>query len=138
VLPGKGTYARLVGVKGQRLFVRRTETADEETLSDFYRSESFDATDPIGSEGVLAKLVGQLVAHLAWNIERDRAVITHVYVADALRGRRVGLVLVRDAIAIARENGVKQIRVSGACPVRDFFLRTGFADEGQELVMEVS
>lgn len=138
MLPGKGTYARLVSVKGQRLFVRRTETADEETLSDFYRSESFDATDLLGSEGVLAKLVGQLVAHLAWRIERDRAVITHVYVADALRGRRVGLALVREAIAIARDKGVKQIKVSGACAARGFFLRTGFADEGQELVLEVS
>lgn len=137
MLPGEDTYARLVDVKGQRLFVRRTETGDEETLRDFYRSESFNAGDLPESEGIVAKLVGELVAHLTWRIERNQAVITHVYVANAMRGRRVGLALVRDAIGIARQSGVKRIVVSRTCPARGFFLRTGFADLGQELVMEV-
>lgn len=124
-------------MKGQRLFVRTTGTGDDETLREFYRSESFDAAGAFGLDGVVAKLVGELVAHLTWRIEQDRAVITHLYVAKALRRRRVGLALMRDAIEIARARGVKRVIVSGTCSARDFFLRTGFADLGQELVMEV-
>lgn len=125
-------------MKGQRLFVRETTAGDEGALRDFYASEGFAPGVGLDRDGILVRLVGDLVAHLAWEIDRNQAVVTHVYVASALRGKRVGLGLVREAASIARARGLSRIAVSGSCAARGFFLRTGFAEIGGELVLEVS
>jgi GNAT superfamily N-acetyltransferase len=124
-------------VKGQRLFVRETTAGDEGALSDFYASEGFEPGVDLDRDGVLVRLVGDLAAHLTWEIERNQAILTHVYVAAALRGKHVGLGLVREAASIARARNLARIVVSGSCVARGFFLRTGFAEIGGELVLEV-
>ena len=124
-------------MKGQRLFVRETAAGDVESLRDFYRLASAQPPDLL-TDGVIARVVGDLVAHLSWKVERNQATITYVYVAEALRRKRVGRALIENVVAIARGRGVARLVVDGSCPLREFFLRTGFAERGRELVLEVS
>jgi len=125
-------------VKGQRLFVREATPDDSGELGVFYASESIEPPVPLDSEGVIARLVGNLVAHLTWQIDGGRARIRYVHVASALRGKRIGRGLISDAAVIAAKRNVEQLVVAADCPAREFFLRTGFADVGHELVREVS
>lgn len=107
-------------------------------MSRFYLAEGFDPGAEAGSAGLLARLVGDLVAHLDWQIEGNQARITHVYVLKAIRGKRVGRALIQEAVAIARTKRLTRIVVPADCPAREFFLRTGFAEHVDELFMEVS
>jgi GNAT superfamily N-acetyltransferase len=125
-------------VKGQRLFVRETTAGDEGALGELYARDGVDPGSAIGREGCLARLVGDLVGHMTWELDRNRAVITHVYVARALRGKRIGRAMLAEAAAIAKAKNVARLVVSGACPLREFFLRTGFAEVGSELMRKVS
>lgn len=125
-------------MKGQRLFVRETTAGDVEALRAFHRSEESDEPSDLADDGVVARLVGDLVAHLTWRVEGNQATITHVYVMKALRRKRIGRALLLDTVAIARAKNLERLVVSGSCPARDFFLRTGFAVAGDELVLEVS
>jgi GNAT superfamily N-acetyltransferase len=124
-------------VKGQRLFVREAVAGDESSLRDFYARASADPPELI-TEGVLARLVGDLVAHLTWTLDRNQATVTNVYVVEPLRRKRVGRSLIENAVSIARGRGITRLVVDGSCPLREFFLRMGFAERGRELVLEVS
>lgn len=125
-------------MKGQRLFVRETRSEDLDALRELYEPESLDPGFEVERDGLIARLVGDLVAHLAWQVDRNRATITRVYVMKSLRGRHVGLGLIQQAVEIARQKKIAQILVSADCPAREFFLRTGFAESGDKLILEVS
>lgn len=128
-------------MKGQRLFVRETAAEDETALREFYASEGFEPGFDLARRGVIARLVGDLVAHMTWSPGGDDAVVTHVYVAKALRKKRVGRGLIMDAIVIARELGIRRLVVSGDCEAREFFLRMGFAtteNDDEKLIREVT
>jgi N-acetylglutamate synthase-like GNAT family acetyltransferase len=115
-----------------------TTAGDAPELRAFYESDAFEPPFELDRPGVLARLVGNLVAHMTWTVEGNRAVITHVYVMTELRGKRIGRGLLADAAEIAKTLNVERLVVSGTCPAREFFLRTGFASVSGELVREVS
>jgi GNAT superfamily N-acetyltransferase len=85
-------------VKGQRLFVRPIETADADAVRAF-------ATQYGGSLepclGLLGKLVGELVSVLSMEIEEDAVRVVELVVAEELRRKRIGRVMLNELAALA-------------------------------------
>jgi N-acetylglutamate synthase-like GNAT family acetyltransferase len=85
-------------VKGQRLFVRAIEGADADAIRKF--SEKHGGRSEIAS-GLLGKLVGDLAAVLAMELQDDAIRIVDLVVAEELRRKRVGRVMLNELAELA-------------------------------------
>jgi ribosomal protein S18 acetylase RimI-like enzyme len=122
-------------MKGQRLFIRPVEAGDAPAIAEFLSSHAPDSSVP--ACGLLAKLVGDLVAVIALDLDGDDSVtITDIVVAPAFRRKRIGRAIVEEAVQLARKLERKALvaPVSGA---PGFFRRIGFEDSGSNLVRRV-
>ncbi len=107
-------------------------------LESFYRAEEVATGEELaGYEGVMAKLVGDVVAHLTWRIDSGDARIEHIWVSKPLRRKRVGYGLLEEAAGIASNRGATRLVVSEECDLAAFFVRMGFASKDGVLVREV-
>jgi GNAT superfamily N-acetyltransferase len=122
-------------MKGQKLFVRPADPADENALRAFYASEECEAPAELAvSPGLVGKLVGEIVAHVVTSREADRVVIRHIYVTKHLRVKRIGRVMITAALAAAAREGALAVAADVACQAAPFFLRMEFAVENGWLV----
>ncbi len=85
-------------MKGQRLFVRTIETADADAIHTFITRYG----GPPGIRtGLLGKLVGDLAAVVSMEIEAGAIRIVDLIVAEELRRKRIGRVMLNELAAIA-------------------------------------
>jgi GNAT superfamily N-acetyltransferase len=85
-------------VKGQKLFVRPIEAADADAVRDFAARHG---GSPDVRSGLLGKLVGELVSVLAMEVEADAIRVVDLVVAEELRRKRIGRVMLNELAAIA-------------------------------------
>jgi GNAT superfamily N-acetyltransferase len=113
-------------VKGQKLFVRPIEAADDDAIRAF-AVEHGGPRD--ASAGLIGKLVGELVAVLVMEIEADAVRVIDLVVGEELRRKRIGRVMLNELAALA----AKLERNSLIADVKhaEFLRRVGFMeDEG--------
>jgi ribosomal protein S18 acetylase RimI-like enzyme len=119
-------------VRGQKLFVRPIENGDSDSIREFQKSHGGRVTQP--ECGLVGKLVGDLVAVLAMEIEGDALRIDDVVVATELRRKRIGRFMLDEATRLASKLDRTRVVVPGHAAEREFFRRTGFQEEGEWLV----
>ena len=126
---------RAVPMKGQRLFLRPIEAADAPALEIFLASASPDSAIP--ACGLLARIVGDLVAVIALDLDGDDSVsITDIVVAPALRRKRIGRAIVEEAAQMARKLE-RSMLVAPHCDASEFFRRIGFEKSGSIWIRRV-
>jgi GNAT superfamily N-acetyltransferase len=112
-------------VKGQRLFVRPIEAADADAVRAFAAQYG---GSPEPRSGLLGKLVGELVSVLAMEIEDDAVRVVELIVAEELRRKRVGRVMLNELAALAATTGREWLVADVAN--RSFLEHVGFVEDG--------
>lgn len=124
-------------MKGQRLFVRAIESADHDAIRAFLAAAGKDATVP--ACGLLGKLVGDLVAILAMRITADAVEIDDIVVAEGLRRKRIGRVMLAELeqVAVKMDRPRLLVRHREEEPA-EFLRRVGFEREGPWWIRKLS
>jgi N-acetylglutamate synthase-like GNAT family acetyltransferase len=122
-------------MKGQRLFIRPIEASDAPALTDFLALHA--PGFPVPACGLLAKLVGDIVAVIALDLDAGDSVrITGIVVAATLRKKRIGRSVVEEAAQLARKLD-RATLVAGEDVPAEFLRRVGFEESGSLLVRRV-
>ncbi len=122
-------------MKGQRLYVRPIDAGDTAAVGDFLARYRIAAATP--SCGLVGKLVGDLVAVLTMEVTETAIRVEELIVAEELRGKRVGRVMMNELHALAAKMGRKRIEADrGAAD--GFLRRVGFEEEGTKWVRRVN
>jgi GNAT superfamily N-acetyltransferase len=119
-------------VKGLRLYVRPIEAADHDAL------RTFLGTDTPPACGLLGKLLGDLVAVVTLEITADALRVRDIFVAESLRKKRIGRVMMREVEQLAAKLEQRRIIVEDARDAQEFFRRVGFESEGDRWVRVVA
>jgi len=85
-------------VKGQNLFVRPIEAADADALRHFAAQNGGPTA---ATSGLIGKLVGDVAAVLSMQLEEDGIRVLDLVVAEPLRRKRVGRVMLNELAALA-------------------------------------
>ena len=116
-------------MKGQKLFVRPIEAADADAVRTF-AAEHGGSRDV--RSGLLGKLVGELVSVLAMEVEEDAVCVVDLVVAEELRRKRVGRVMLNELAALAAK--LERNWLVADVKHAQFLRRVGFTE--QEGVMK--
>jgi GNAT superfamily N-acetyltransferase len=122
-------------LRGQRLFVRPVESGDAEAIRDFYAANGWERSAP--ACGLLAKLVGDVVAVMAMELEDGVLRVDDLLVARELRRKRIGRYVVDEAVRLAAKLDRASLVVTDGRGADDFLLRTGFIREDGMFVRRV-
>ena len=122
-------------VRGQRLFVRPIESGDSEAIRAFFASNEPAAAAP--ACGLLAKLVGDLVAVMAMEIADDGLHVENIVVARELRRKRIGRFLLDEAARLAEKIDRDRLVVEDPRGAEEFLRRVGFLVEDGVFVRRV-
>src|SRR5215212_865023 len=114
-------------MRGQRLFIRPIEPSDRDLVCAFLQKHSRRAELP--AYGLLAKLVGELVAVIAIEITPDAVRIVDLVVASELRRKRIGRAMVAEVALLAAKMDRVRIVVADAAGADEFLKRVGFRSE---------
>ena len=151
-------------MKGLRLYVRPIETADHDAVRAFLAthgaagfsppreagglkaaapplpSSAADAAaaPPVPACGLLGKLLGDIVAVVALEITGDAVRVIDLFVAEGLRRKRIGRVMMREVEQLAAKFERRRIIVDDARGAQEFFRRIGFENEGDRWVRHVA
>jgi GNAT superfamily N-acetyltransferase len=112
-------------VKGQKLFVRPIESADAQAIRDF--AAQFGGPPEIGA-GLVGKLVGDLAAVLSMELEGSAVRLVDLVVAEELRRKRIGRVMLNELAALAAKLEAEWLVADVAHAA--FLRRVGFIEEG--------
>lgn len=112
-------------MKGQRLFVRPIETADAAAIRAFAARYG---GSPETRCGLLGKLVGELVSVLSMEIENDAVHLVELIVAEELRRKRVGRVMLNELATLAAT--LEKTWLVAGVENRAFLERVGFVEDG--------
>ena len=122
-------------MRGQKLFVRPIENGDSDSIREFLKSHGGRTGAP--ECGLVGKLVGELVAVVAMELEGDAVRIDDVVVATELRRKRIGRFMIDEVERLASKLDRHRVVVSGSTSQREFFHHTGFREDGEWLVRVV-
>jgi len=123
-------------VRGQKLFVRPIEQGDRESIREFLKSNGGRIYDV--SCGLAGKLVGDLVAVVAMEIDEGAIRLEDVVVLTSHRHKNIGRYMLDEVERMASKLDRTRILVSRDATPRPFFQRTGFIEEeGPWLVRRV-
>ena len=122
-------------MRGQKLFVRPIESGDSDSIHAFLKSHGGRIAHP--DCGLVGKLVGELVAVVAMEIEADAVRIEDVVVATERRRKRIGRFMLDEVERLASKLDRRRVTVSKRASEREFFQRTGFREDGEWLVRTV-
>jgi GNAT superfamily N-acetyltransferase len=111
-------------VKGQKLFVRPLEDADAEAVRAFAAQHG---GSPDVRSGLAGKLVGDLAAVLSMELEADAIRLVDLVVAEELRRKRIGRVMLNELAALASKMEREWIVADVAH--RAFLERVGFVED---------
>ena len=112
-------------MKGQKLFVRPIDAADSDAIRAFAAQ---NGGPPEPRSGLLGKLVGELVSVLSMDVEPDAIRILDLVVAEELRRKRVGRVMLNELAALAAKLE-REWLVAGIAHA-EFLRRVGFIEDG--------
>lgn len=143
-------------MKGLKLFVRFGDLADREAVAAFLtaqtdpaapsgdppeaglRSTWCPATDLTAASFLLGKLLGDLVAILAFDVDGEDALrVDCIVVADGLRRKRIGRAMLQELETVAAKLERPKIVINEARDAGEFFRRVGFHSEGETWVKSV-
>ena len=123
-------------MRGQRLFVRPIDASDAPDVAMFLaRHSERRAGNP--ARGLLGKLVGDLVAVMSISITADSVRIDDLTVAKEFRRKRIGRVMVSEALQLAKKIDRQRLEVDDASTAIEFFRHVGFVQDGSQWVMRV-
>lgn len=122
-------------MKGQRLFLRPIEAGDAEVVKAFLAQHAPDC--PVPAWGVLAKLVGDVVAIAGLEAGGGALRITSVVVASELRRKWIGRQVIDEIERLARKLELPEIVVEADETTAGFFLRTQFEATGTTMIRRV-
>jgi GNAT superfamily N-acetyltransferase len=113
-------------VKGQKLFVRPIEAADADAVRAFAAQHG---GSPDARAGLLGKLVGELVAVLAMEVEVevDAVRVIDLVVAEELRRKRIGRVMLNELAALAAK--LERNWLIADVQHAEFLRRVGFTED---------
>lgn len=111
-------------MKGQKLFVRPIEASDAEAIRAFAAQHG---GSPEVRSGLLGKLVGDLAAVLSMEVETSAIRLLDLVVAEELRRKRVGRVMLNELAALAAKLE-REWLVAGLAHA-GFLRRVGFTEE---------
>ena len=109
-------------LRGQRLFVRPVTPQDWAAI---HRLTGTAAELP--REGLVGKLLGDLVSYLSFTTGPDHVRVEEIFVAPDLRRKRVGRVMMAELEDHARRLRCREIVISQGCEATEFFVRLGFS-----------
>jgi len=121
-------------LRGQRLFVRPIETADREALQAFFAAHGDGATTP--ENGLVGKLVGNLVAVLSMEVMPDSIRIDELIVARELRRKQIGRVMMKELADLAAKMERDWLIVERG-DGKEFLERVGFVERNGAMVRKV-
>lgn len=125
-------------MRGLRLFVRPIEAADHAAVEAFLERQSTGPeTLAAPACGLLGKLLGDIVAVVALDINGDVMRVIDVTVARELRRKWIGRVMMREVEQLASKMDRQRIVVEDARDADEFFRRVGFQSEGERWVRVV-
>ena len=113
-------------MRGQRLFVRPIEPGDDDAVRAF-----LGGPEPPRS-GLVGKLVGNLVAVLSMEVTPDAIRVDDLVVAQELRRKRIGRVMLNELADLASKMEREWLVVDldrERTDAREFLLRVGFVEE---------
>jgi GNAT superfamily N-acetyltransferase len=116
-------------VRGQRLFIRSIDGQDHEQVRAFFATHGH--TGPVPTDGLLGKLVGDVVAVVATQLTDDGVRIDDLFVAPDLRRKRVGRFMIDELARIAANMQREWLIVEDAGPAAEFWQRVGFTPREQ-------
>jgi N-acetylglutamate synthase-like GNAT family acetyltransferase len=122
-------------MKGQRLYVRPIESGDAAAVGEFLSRQGLPAQAP--ECGLIGKLVGELVAVLAMEIDGDAVRIRDLVVDAELRRKRIGRVMLSELDALASKMDRRWLVVENPSLSREFLSRVGFVEEGGTMKRQV-
>ena len=111
-------------MKGQKLFVRPIEAADADAVRAFAAQHG---GSPETRAGLLGKLVGELVCVLAMDVEADAVRVINVVVAEELRRKRIGRVMLNELAALAAK--LERNWLVADVKHAEFLRRVGFTED---------
>jgi GNAT superfamily N-acetyltransferase len=111
-------------VKGQKLFVRPIEATDADAVRVFAAQHG---GSPDIRSGLLGKLVGELVSVLAMDVEGDAVRVVDLVVAEELRRKRIGRVMLNELAALAAK--LERNWLIADVKHAEFLRRVGFTEE---------
>lgn len=111
-------------MKGQKLFVRPIEAADADAIRAF--AARFGGPPEIRS-GLVGKLVGDLAAVLSMELETNGIRLVGLVVAEELRRKRVGRVMLNELASLAAK--LERAWIVADVEHRLFLERVGFVEE---------
>jgi len=123
-------------MRGQRLFVRPIDASDTAAITAFLARHGERQLE-IPARGLLGKLVGDLVAVMSISITADSVRIDDLTVATELRRKRIGRVMVNEALQLAKKIDRSRLEVDDAGAAIGFFRQVGFVQDGSQWVMRV-
>jgi ribosomal protein S18 acetylase RimI-like enzyme len=123
-------------MRGLRLFVRPLEAADQAAIGAFLERQNAPAALPFAC-GLVGKLLGDIVAVVAIDLEPDALRIDDIVVARDLRKKRIGRVMVREVEDLAAKMDRRRVIVENAQGAEEFFRRIGFRSEGERWVRDL-
>lgn len=119
-------------MRGLRLFVRPLEPSDRDELLAFFDKEQHPAAIP--ACGLLGKLLGEVVATLAFEVTADAIRIDDLLVTRDLRRKWIGRVMLRELEQLALKLERPILVVEDDRGAAEFFRRVGFVSEGRRWV----
>lgn len=111
-------------MKGQNLFVRPIEASDSDAIRAF--AAQFGGS-PETRSGLLGKLTGDLVAVLSMELDAGAIHLEYLVVAEELRRKRIGRVMLNELAALAAKLEREWIEADVAHA--EFLRRVGFIEE---------
>jgi predicted N-acetyltransferase YhbS len=122
-------------LRGQRLFIRPVDSSDADAIRAFLAANGSESPAP--ACGLLAKLVGDIVAVMAFDIEDAALQISDLVVGQELRRKRIGRYVVEEAARLAAKLERPALVVTDARGSDAFLLRVGFVSEDGLFVRRV-
>ncbi|MGA8809166.1 MAG: GNAT family N-acetyltransferase [Thermoanaerobaculia bacterium] len=111
-------------MKGQKLFVRPIEAADAGAVRTFAAQHG---GSPDIRAGLLGKLVGELVSVLAMDVEGNAVRVVDLVVAEELRRKRIGRVMLNELASLAKKLELNWLIAD--VKHAEFLQRVGFTEE---------
>ncbi len=111
-------------MKGQKLFVRPIEAADAAAIRAF--AAQYGGSSEVHS-GLVGKLVGDLAAVLSMEVETSAVRLLDLVVAEELRRKRIGRVMLNELAALAAK--LERAWLVADVAHAGFLRRVGFIEE---------
>lgn len=125
-------------MRGLRLFIRPIEPSDRQAVESFLTAQCDGESPALPENGLLGKLLGEIVAVVGIDVTEDALKLQSIVVARELRKKWIGRAMLRELEQLGPKLDRQKIVVDNAAGAQEFFRRTGFQSEGERWVRVLS